>query len=515
MSLSNVTAVQGRNPGRRMLLGKPQTIPGAVNFATTAGQHSLSFNQPNSFAVLDLGRIVHGRIEAVVQGGKGTLIDIGWDERLWRDAHPLPHPGSLHPQWTQVDSWVLDGTSRRISTIDSRTGRYVLIAVWGNAPVQITNLRVIEERYPVVQSPAPDFGDATLNAIWRVGRDTALLNMTDAYADPWRERGQWWGDATVVDAVNTAVFNDNALMRRGLLFMAEQFQQMPSPAMAPHGPHAGDLLDYAMLWVQGIRNYVDRTGDTTLVQECYPAIKKFMAHVASFENKQTGLLDMPKLGWWQTAFIDWSAHYNPGGSLSHGQSTPLNAMYYGTLMDAGALAALMGDSAQSEAWTARAGRVRDSINTALYLPDQKRYASSIIDGAVVPPTLFAQAWPLAYGVTPADRQKDVADALLGLISKEPSQPNVQPYGMHWVLKALGDAGRTKEAFNLIKLYYSYMLDRGATTWWETWDADQVYSKSLSHGWGSAPTWFISKYASQIPSVASLHAKTTPQKENTE
>jgi hypothetical protein len=60
-----------------------------------------------------------------------------------------------------------------------------------------------------------------------------------------------------------------------------------------------------------------------------------------------------------------------------------------------------------------------------------------------------------------------------------------------------------------------MLDRGATTWWETWDADQVYSKSLSHGWGSAPTWFISKYASQIPSVASLHAKTTPQKENTE
>lgn len=304
-------------------------------------------------------------------------------------------------------------------------------------------------------------------------------------------------------------------MRRGLLLMAEQFREMPSPAMAPHGPYAGNLLDYAMLWVQGIRSYVDRTGDLSLLMECYPIIKGFMAHLASYENGKTSLLDMPKLGWWQTAFIDWAAYYNVEGSLSHGQSTPLNAMYYGTLLDAGALATLMNDAAQHDDWTARAGRVRDSINSVLYLPGQKQYASTIIDGVVVPPTLFAQAWPLAYGVTPADRQSDVADALLKLISKDPSRPNVQPYGMYWVLKALGDAGRVKEAVDLIKLYYGFLLDKGATTWWETWDADQVYSKSLSHGWGSAPTWFLSIYAPLITSGALQSARTSPEKETTE
>lgn len=110
------------------------------------------------------------------------------------------------------------------------------------------------------------------------------------------------------------------------------------------------------------------------------------------------------------------------------------------------------------------------------------------------PTLFAQAWPLAYDVVPSERVTDTVNALLELISRDPTQPNVQPYGMFWVLEALGRAGRVDEGIALIKLYYGHLLARGATTWWETWDADRDHSKSLSHGWGSAPTWFLSTYA---------------------
>lgn len=505
----NATFAQGKSAGRRLLLGQPQSAPGAVSFISQIDAATITFNQPASFAVIDLGRVVHGRIEADVQGGAGAVIDVGWDERLWKNIHPLPHPGSLHPQWSQVDSWVLDGNSRHMSTIDARVGRYVLIAVWGQTPVQL-QLRVVEERYPVTATAAPYFGDARLNTIWRVGRDTAMLNMTDAYADPWRERGQWWGDATVVDAVNAVTFKDNALMRRGLLLMAEEFSQMPSAAMAPHAAEAGNLLDYAMLWVQGVRTYVNRSGDTDLLVKCYPVIRQFMAHLTTYENAGTGLLDLPQLPWWQTAFIDWAAVYNPGGSLSHGQSTPLNAMYYGTLVDAGALATLMNDPAQSTAWTTRAERVRNSLNTTLYLTEQNRYASSIISGNVVAPTLFAQAWPLAYGVTPDDRKDAVANALLALISRDPDKPNVQPYGMYWVLKALGESGRTQSGIDLIKLYYGTLLDRGATTWWETWDAHLDYSKALSHGWGSAPTWFLSMYAQHASAEAPATLITLPE-----
>jgi alpha-L-rhamnosidase len=106
---------------------------------------------------------------------------------------PLPYPGSLHPQWNQVDSWVLDGTPRTLSTIDARAGRYILIAVWGSGHIRLRNLSVYEERYPLAQKGSFHSSSPLLDTIWQIGVDTAIPNMTGAYADPWRERGSGGG----------------------------------------------------------------------------------------------------------------------------------------------------------------------------------------------------------------------------------------------------------------------------------------------------------------------------------
>lgn len=484
---------QGTHAGRRLLLVRPAPDNSAV--AVESGPHGymLTFNRTPSYVVLDLGRVVHGRIEAQVDGPAGAVLDVGWAERTWRNGYPPPYLGSLHPEWNPTDSWVLDGRLRRMTTIDARAGRYVLIAVWGDAPVRLRDVRVIEERYPVTARTTFASGDAQLNAIWRIGRDTAMINMLDAYADPWRERGAWWGDAVVVDRVNEAVFGDNALMRRSLLLTAEQIGDSPGASTVTLSSAAGSLHDYGMLWVQSMRRYIARTGDRSILPECYPAVQRFMIQLAQLEHPNTGLLDVPKANWSESALIDWAAFYSPIGSVVHGQSAPVNAMYYATLRDAAALAGWMEDAPFEVAWHARAAQVRERINELLYLPDQRRYASSIVEGRLITPTLFAQAWPLAYDVVPAERIADTVRALLELISRDPAKPNVQPYGMFWVLEALGRTGHVDEGIALIKLYYGRLLERGATTWWERWDADQHPDQSLSHGWGSAPTWFLSTY----------------------
>jgi hypothetical protein len=46
---------------------------------------------------------------------------------------------------------------------------------------------------------------------------------------------------------------------------------------------------------------------------------------------------------------------------------------------------------------------------------------------------------------------------------------------------------------VIDRFFGLMIDRGATTWWENFIADQHYTFSLSHAWGSSPTWFLSTY----------------------
>ena len=101
----------------------------------------------------------------------------------------------------------------------------------------------------------------------------------------------------------------------------------------------------------------------------------------------------------------------------------------------------------------------------------------------------AEVWGLD-----ADQEADmVAHSLEEMLSSDPSQANIQTYGMFWVLEALGRTGHISQALDIIKLYYGYLLDRGATTWWENFIADQRQNDSLSHAWGGSPTWFLTTY----------------------
>lgn len=479
---------QGTNPGRRLLLADLVSEPEQVLVSSDTGLQ-LTFPPVPAYVILDLGRTVHGRLSAKVSGNEATIIDIGWDERLGVNSRrPLPFPGTLHPEWNQVDSWILDKSTRNISTIDTRSGRYILIAVWADAPVTFEDIKIYEERFPAVQVGGFLSSDQLLNQVWQIGVDTLYPNMTDAFTDtPWRERGQWWGDVFIEEQIHTVVFSGDLLLKRGLTFMADAPSQITSPGLAPNNNNT-HIVDFTMLWVHSLAAYLKRSGDHQLIDALYPSLRSFMDHLESFENEQSGLLDLPQLHWSQIAYVDTLANHS-----RYGQSTAINALYYATLNRAADIANFYGDSASGEAWSKKAETIKNTINTILYLPAENRYLTTLDQGVAYPPTLHAQAFPAAYGIVPPDKVNDVASSLLELLSGDPTLPNVGVYGMYWVLRGLGEAGRISEALNIIKTYYGHMINSGATSWWENFDADQNYTSSLSHGWGGSPTWFLSSY----------------------
>jgi len=472
--------------GRRVLLPSPLPDPQAVTLVDQPFQTAL-FQPRGSYLVLDLGRTVHGRLIVEVRGPTGSIIDIGWDERLWHNMVPLPFPGTLHPEWNQVDSWKLDGRSQIISTIDARAGRYIIIVVWSEEPVELHNLRVYEERYPVNQVGAFTSNDPLLNHVWRVGVNSVLPNMTDAYTDtPWRERGQWWGDAYVTDHINQVVFGDHLLRRRGLRQLGDDFTVDGIPAAIAPNPGPNRMLDYGMLWVQAIADDLRLSDDPTLARELWPTLDRFLNHLSTYRNSYSGLLDLPRGPWQQTTYLDtsaWSARY--------GQSTPVNAMYYGTLRAAASIADALGQTDAANRWNSEATMLRDRINHYLYDQTTRRYITTITDGQIIKPGPHAQALALAYDVVPESEIQAVANALLSLIVHDPTRANLQLYGMFWTLKGLSRAGRINDALTLIRHFYGWQLDRGATTWWEHLSADQLWTASLSHSWSGSPTWFLS------------------------
>lgn len=109
--------------------------------------HSLSnigiqvrIEQTPTYLVLELHRVMHGRLTAEVLGPAGTIIDIGWDEKLYQGAalaglhRPLPFPDRPPPSMEPGRFLILDGNYRELTTLDARTGRYILITIWGMGP---------------------------------------------------------------------------------------------------------------------------------------------------------------------------------------------------------------------------------------------------------------------------------------------------------------------------------------------------------------------------------------------
>ncbi|MBN1667931.1 MAG: hypothetical protein JW862_12625, partial [Anaerolineales bacterium] len=243
---------QGLHAGRRLLLAEYHSSI-AGDETTSALRLPVTLDPLPGYVLIDLGRSIHGRLQATISGPAGSIVDIGWDERLWDGENiPLPFPGSLHPEWNQVDSWILDGDERVLTTLDARSGRYILIAFWGPGPVSITDLVAHEERYPVGNPASFSSSDELLDQIWQVGVETLYPNLTDALTDtPWRERGQWWGDAYVSAHAGRVIFGDQDLLRRGLYLMGQSFVDGQPVGMAPNG--AGlHMLDYGMLWLHAL-----------------------------------------------------------------------------------------------------------------------------------------------------------------------------------------------------------------------------------------------------------------------
>lgn len=484
--------VQGVHAGRRLLLSSyvSETSATFTSTFTSTLSHGISTPGMPSYFVIDLGRMVYGRLQMDVSGPEGAVVDVGWDERLSKTlAIPRPYPGSLHPPWNQVDSWVLDGSPRQISTIDARSGRYILVAVWTKAPVTFENIKIYEEHYPLSQSGQFQSSDLLLNRIWQVGVDSAFVNMTDAFTDtPWRERGQWWGDAFVIERVNRVAFGDFSLLKRGLLYMANGFDDFGQPqALAPNG-FGTHMVDYGMLWVVDLQEYLQLTGDRTFVRSLYPTVLAFLKYLEKQENPTTGLLDFPDGHWATTDYIDTLA-----GMARKGQAVPVNAMYIETLSRSAILAEQLGDDQTATQLRSRAQQKTAQFNALFYLPDQECYQTGIYGGQSISPTLYSQAWPLAYGLVSPQNIEGVLQCLQTTLSSDPENANVGTYGMYWVLASYFQNGHVSEAIDLMKTYYGWMLSQGATTWWEHFGSNQDYSSSLSHGWGASPTWFLSTY----------------------
>jgi alpha-L-rhamnosidase len=180
--------------------------------------------------------------------------------------------------------------------------RYLNIKVL-NGTFSLDSIRFISRLYPNIRLADFECSDDFLNRTWQQSSYTSEVLCEDGYVDS-AERAEWMADVAMIqypvsrmvvsgpgEDGNDIIYSDPRLMHNMLLHTAQS--QMEDGRLKAHSPSDSFDLhwyieDYSCLWVQGLRQYYENTGDTAFVSEMWPVLVKQMKWFLDRKNS-TGL----------------------------------------------------------------------------------------------------------------------------------------------------------------------------------------------------------------------------------
>ena len=457
--------------------------------------------------LLDFGRIHSGYPFIEIEADGGEVIEVGAAEGM-----PGEFDGRLpeRPRITRegahgahVFRYIARPGRQRFEQFEWTAVRYLQVAV-RNAPrgLRIRHVGSILTTYPVEERGAFTCSDDFLNRLWDTSRYTLRLCMHDGWEDcPGREQRQWLGDATVEFLVAQAAFGPsaNALNRQFLRHAAESQRPDGLTQMFAPGDHGTDAMlipDWTLQWILNAERHWIYTGDLDVIEAIFPAIQRALAWFEAQLDANGLVADMP---YWH--FMDWAALGRCG------EAAALNAQLAGSLRAAARLAAALEWERAARRYAAVADRICAALHTRHWDAARGVYvdvvdpATGIQDRRV---SQHANAAMILWADAPRERWASMVDwitdlARLVFTAAPPIVPTGEPFDAetnvvlantfysHFVYRALSHAGRFDRVLALIRERYRPMLERGATTLWESFDP----TASLCHGFSTTPLYQLS------------------------
>ncbi len=338
------------------------------------------------------------------------------------------------------------------------------------------------------QAAAFECSDPTLNRVWELCRHTiAATTAFGVYIDGERERIPYEADAYLNQLSAYAVDAEYETARR-------TFEHL---LLKPTWPTEWSLHMPLVAHADWMA-----TGSAALADKHWDALRR---KLLSERARADGLLVA-------YGIVDWPTSERDG--YADGQPDPHDKRQVGpevgTVVNAFYLAALRATAELAEA----TGRVHDAVEL------RTRYAQALvsfqrvffddargvyIDGeGCAHASLHANAFPLAFGLVPAQHRDSVAQfaASRGMACSV--------YAAQYLLDGLFAAGRGDDAVKLLRAAgprsWSNMLAVGATMTLEAWDAKFKPNLTWNHAWGAAPANLCARWVLGVQPGAPGYAK---------
>ena len=364
----------------------------------------------DAYLLLDFGKEVFGYPTLAISAADQGIIDMGYSELLV-DGRAVPNKRAL----SYADRYILRPGPQTWHTFEKRAFRYMQLDFRKlTAPVAIDRIGLRFSTYPVEYKGRFHCSDETLDRIWEMGRYTVQLNMDDAFTDcPWRERGQYMGDARVEGLVSFYAFGDSLLLKRCL----RQMGQSQTGDGLTYGVYPAEadsrIASFTLLWIVSMWDCYLHTGDVALLGELYPGLRKALGFFERWVNGHGLVGPLPRQ---YPVFIDWSA------VDMRGETTALNCLYAGTLDVAARIAAALGRPRDRDTYSAMAVRTRGAVRERLWSGGRSVFADCRTeDGLSGSVSQAANALAVLHGAAPAGLERSILENILkpGVATKSP------------------------------------------------------------------------------------------------
>ncbi|CAM0140371.1 hypothetical protein VKS41_006998 [Umbelopsis sp. WA50703] len=326
---------------------------------------------------------------------------------------------------------------------------------------------------PIKPIGIPDF-----HTIDEVGLRTLRDCMQTVFEDgPRRDRRLWLGDLRLQALVNYVTFKNDDLVKRCLYLFAglrKDQKVMASIYERPVAHVGGDyILDYELLFVVTVLEYVQATGDTSTGLELFPICQNILERNYT-EYIKDGVFEEKTDTWY---FIDWQSNLQRRASMQ--------GVFIFATKAAKKLTTLLNIQISYD------DVIQELSQGALTFYNRE---SGVFESAGQV-SWSSQAWMgMAQVLSPQKHVKAIQLAI-----KDPNAVKANtPYAYHYVLEALYTNGAKDECLALAKDYFGGMVDRGADTYWEAYDEkdstfspyDDHHNNSFCHAWSCTVSWFL-------------------------
>jgi len=369
-----------------------------------------------------------------------------------------------------------DGGTREFTQYFLRVAaRY--LEVFAPDDAEILSIGVIPYLYPQIEKPFPL--DGLDKRIYDTCMRTLRLCMNNHYEDcPWREQAMYVLDSRNQMLCGYYAFEDTSFQRANLVFISKGVRPDGLLELTYPAKNTPAIPFFSVMYPVAVYEYVKYTGDKSILDEVMPTMLGIM-------NKMKGRIDarglIPDLEAPYWNFHEWSDGNNgvrrpdETGEITH---LILNCAFVYSAVRFKKLCAMSGVEFDVDTDAIKAG-----ISEEFFNPDEGIFSTSTSRRGSY--SQLGNAFALLIGLGDWRTLEAVKN------DKRLTPATLSMLGYVYDAIIAGDPDHKKYILADIRKKYGYMLDCGATSFWETiiGEADFGRAGSLCHGWSAMPLYY--------------------------